>query len=125
MLTYWYRTHRYRIASGVNLTPDREREEAHQVIKVIHQNADRPPEADTMTFTVFVPFYLQLLVTKKATAGSIRRNTSIIETHLKPFFGEARLQDLRCLTGNNYITKRRKPGQRKGPLSESARCSVQ
>jgi integrase len=122
VLTYWYRGHRYRPVLGLDLTPDREREKAHRVINLIHQNADRPPQADTMTFAAFAPFYLQRLVANKATAGSIRRNTSIIKTHLKPFFGEARLQDLRCMAGDNYITKRR--GERAAEGTIERECSV-
>jgi integrase len=122
VLTYWYRGRRYRPVLGVGLSLDQEREKANRFITLIHQHADRPPDADTITFAAFIPFYLQRLAAKKATASSIRRNTSIIQTHLKPFFGEARLQVLRCMAGDNYITKRRGDGAADGTIERE--CAV-
>jgi len=122
VLTYWYRKRRYRPVLGFDLTRDRELEGAQRIITLIHQHADRPPEADTITFAAFVPFYLQRLVAKKATEGSIRRNTSIIQTHLKPFFGETRLHGLRLMAGDDYIRKRRGDGAAEGTIERE--CAV-
>jgi integrase len=122
VLTYWYRRHRYRPVLGYNLTSDQEREEAHRVIALIHQHGDRPPDINRITFASFIPFYLQRLSAKRATDASIRRNTSIIVTHLVPFFGESRLQDLRLMAGDGYIQERRVAGAAEGTIERE--CAV-
>src|SRR6185437_11565704 len=75
ILTYWYRGRRYRPVLGHNLTLDRQRESALEIITAIHENwseheTTQAPIASTgqpatLTFAEFVPIYLQYLKAKR------------------------------------------------------------
>ena len=110
ILTYWYQGTRYRPVLGVNLSLDREREVALQIINAIHQNTAKDPASrqdlpDSPSFSLFVPTYLQYLRAK--CRDSNQRNEKALNLHLIPHFGQKRLADLRLEDGLGYLEERR------------------
>ncbi len=125
MLTYWYRSKRYRPVLGYNLSGDQEREAALDIMNAIHSHTEqkfRPsaesiasPNRNYLRFAEFIPTYLQYLNVKRPNNDG--RNEIIITKHLMPHFGHKRLSDIRLEDGLAYIEKRRTsligPGDKK------------
>ena len=115
ILTYWYRGKRYRPVLGYNLTLDRERETALEIMTAIHANSLEPEtkkapiplagQPATMTFAEFVPLYLQYLKAKRPKNDG--RNHTVLTHHLIPHFGDKKLSDIRLEDGLAYLEKRR------------------
>ena len=115
VLTYWYRGKRYRPVLGCNLTADRERESALEVITAIHANSleqetkkpsvPGPGQSSALTFGEFVPTYLQYLKAKRPKNDG--RNQIILTHHLIPYFGHKRLSEIRLEDGLGYLEHRR------------------
>jgi len=125
VLTYWYRSHRYRPLLGYNLTPDQEREAAHEVIGAIHANqadqcASRSGQFDSPTFADFVPTYLQSLKVKRC--ADVGRNKAALDLHLTPHFGAKRLREIRFVDGLAYIENRRAEQAADGTIERE--CAV-
>jgi hypothetical protein len=112
ILTYWYRGRRYRPVLGHNLTLDRERESALEIITAIHANwseyeTKQAPIALTgqpasLTFAEFVPMYLQYLKAKRPKNDG--RNQTVLTHHLIPHFGHKELSGI-CLKMDWLIWK--------------------
>ena len=115
ILTYWYRGKRYRPVLGYNLTLDRERESALEIMTAIHANWSehdtqqaplaRTGQPATLTFAEFVPMYLQYLKAKRPKNDG--RNQTVLTHHLLPHFGHKKLSDIRLEDGLAYLEKRR------------------
>ena len=100
---------------GHNLTADRERESALQIISAIHANSSeegmKPVSASVagqfsnLTFAEFVPIYLQYLKAKRPKNDG--RNHTVLTHHIIPHFGHKRLSDIRLEDGLVYLEKRR------------------
>jgi len=125
VLTYWYQGTRYRPFLGMNLSVDKEREAALEVITAIHKNtADKqvpralPPERPT--FGAFVPTYLQYLKAKRRDLD--QRNENALTLHLIPHFGSKRLADVRMEDGLIYLEKRRAEKAAEGTIERE--CAV-
>ncbi|MDI3467449.1 MAG: hypothetical protein OJF50_006270 [Nitrospira sp.] len=115
VLTYWYKGRRYRPTLGYNLTADQEREAALRLIHHIHDLAGRPVSANTITFSDFIPTYLQRMELRKRLTTEWCRKY-VITPHLTPHFGSLRLRDIRLLHGEAYIAKRRAEGAADGTI---------
>ena len=83
ILTYWYRGKRYRPVLGYNLTLDRERESAVEIITAIHANWSQHEtmqapiamtgQPATMTFAEFVQITFNILrPSDRRTTGGIK-----------------------------------------------------
>ena len=125
VLTYWYQGTRYRPFLGINLSADREREAALQVITAIHQNTakklvPRENSPESPTFSLFVPTYLQYLRAKRR--DSDQRNEKALNLHVVPHFGSKRLAELRLEDGLVYLEKRRGENAAEGTIERE--CAV-
>jgi integrase len=125
ILTYWYQGARYRPVLGINLSIDKERKSALEVITAIHKNTAEtqvprsfPP--DNSTFDAFVPTYLQYLKAKRR--DSDQRNEKALTLHLIPHFGLKRLADVRIEDGLVYLEKRRAEKAAEGTIERE--CAV-
>ena len=115
ILTYWYKGIRYRPLLGYNLTVDQEREAAVQIVSAIHANTtqrarpagDAPisQTATDLTFSEFIPIYLQYLKAKRPNNDG--RNEIILTKHIIPYFGEKRLSEIHLEDGLAFLAKRR------------------
>ena len=100
---------------GHNLTLDRERESALEIMTAIHANWSEhdttqaplalPGQPVTLTFAEFVPIYLQYLKAKRPKNDG--RNQIVLTHHLIPHFGNTKLSDIRLEDGLAYLEKRR------------------
>ena len=125
VLTYWYQGIRYRPFLGINLSADKEREAALEVITAIHKNTAEkqvpralPPKS--ATFGAFVPTYLQYLKAKRR--DSDQRNEKALRLHLVPYFGSKQLTEVRMEDGLVYLEKRRAEKAAEGTIERE--CAV-
>lgn len=115
VLTYWYKGVRYRPVLGCNLTADRERESALEIITAIHANASAQrgqegsapvvARSSNVTFSQFVPVYLQYVNVKRPKNDG--RSEVILRHHILPHFGQKLLSEIRLEDGLSYLEKRR------------------
>ena len=115
ILTYWYRGKRYRPVLGYNLTLDRERESALEIMTGIHANwskhdTQQPPLALTaqpaiLTFAELFPMYLQYFNAERPKNDG--RNQTVLTHQLIPHFGHKKLSGICLEDGLAYLETRR------------------
>ncbi len=115
VLTYWYKGFRYRPRlKGVNLTPDQEKQAAHEAVAEIHRLVEEAKRPRAMTFAQAVPLYEKELAINQRI--DVARTKSILDLHLLPFLGERTLPSLKKEDGLDYIAHRRKEGAAEGTI---------
>ena len=122
-LEYRYAGGRYRPVLGYDLTPDQERDEAHRLITIIHQNARGGAATQSKTGPVFDGFagqYLAYLRSKKL--KDLGRPTTILDKHLVPFFGSLSLPSIQLEHGLRYLEHRRSQKAAEGTIERE--CNV-